>query len=205
MITRKTTNGTLEVIGVLATFETYGREERVMSDVWDWVRHARYLTADGKIADVTYFESAEVDATEEVRTAVKALADAAGLESEARSLEGAARDARAGLERADVKGRTVKVTAKRAKGLGNEGPVTWVGRCNFSGKARVGMRLATGEVFYTNASNCTVTGLEASETADVAALEARAEEAAALAAVKGLEARALAVKAVESLNEVAPF
>jgi hypothetical protein len=191
--------------GAFAIVGSVSRDVRIMSDVWEWRTYPLLLTVNG--VKEGYLAEGEAALALPTTLAVEA---AKGLWTVAEAALTSARSSKTWLAEklkdlasAEVKGRTVKVTKARAKGKGTEGVVRWIGQDRFSNRARLGLALESGEMFFTNASNVTVTGGVTEEETEVALLaeieaEAAAEEAFGAVSV----AKAATVAALAEAEEV---
>ena len=161
------------------------RCERIMSDVYDDVTYAKVLgpastpmevalgaaidrTGDREIAELLGLAT-EADASEATKARYE---EAVRLDQEfavIRERVRRARDAKAKAAaeaREPKKGRKVRVVKGRKVAIGTEGTVTWYGEgraYGFGSRApmRVGIKLASGEVVWTDASNVQVIGAPA--------------------------------------------
>jgi hypothetical protein len=158
---------TQEVVGQGATLQVTGRDERIMSDVWEWATYVQYIDAAGrtkevwlaysgygKVADGAHFTDThhvvfDIDATEEAK-ARKAAFDAkvARLAEVERKIKW--------MSKVEP-GKEVKVVRGRKVPQGTEGKLFWIGADKFNRHGtRVGIKDAAGTVHWTAGSNVEV-------------------------------------------------
>ncbi len=143
---------------------TESRCERVMSDVWDYVRYATVLTDEGSFAEIYAGGTVTVDAPpalvakwEEHKALAKEWARRTAIRAAAKAAkEEAAREAVT-----PRKGKTIKVVKGRKVPKGTVGECVWYGegkKYSYYGSApmRVGLKDASGTVHWTAASNVEV-------------------------------------------------
>lgn len=153
--------------------KVYGRDERIMSDVWAWVTYATIYAPDYKggehdwrkpdqdgfiewavnCSEFSDGKSAEVDATPEVLTiyqAVQARKEQERLEAERKAAEERARRIRLTPE----KGKRVRVTKGRKVPIGAEGVVFWTGHGDYGPK--LGFNTDSGGTVWVAAGNVVV-------------------------------------------------
>lgn len=145
-----------DVLNVGETVKIVTRDERIMSDVWDYCSYAVNFDGtkisevyigcghDGKVAE------AVVDASPATIAAYEAFVANAAREAEERRLQAEA-EREANTIR---KGKTVRVVRGRKIAKGTEGRVFWYGQTQFG--MRVGIELANGTKEFTAASNVEV-------------------------------------------------
>jgi hypothetical protein len=145
--------------------ETFSREERIMSDVWDDVRYAVVYTDEGDYKNVRlgHDVSAVVDAGPALMAKYAEHKKLTAEYAAVRARVKAGRDAVAAAKREAMtvrKGKTIKVVKGRKVPKGTVGECIWVGAgANYGyGEAplRVGLKTATGEVHWTAYSNVAV-------------------------------------------------
>lgn len=157
--------------------KTYGRDERIMSDVWAWVGYALVYAPDYKpeseydyrkpdqdgFLELAISNSefpgdrwcrAEVDATPEVMATYQAMLarkEQERLEAERKEAEARARRIRLTPDR----GKRVRVTKDRKVPIGAEGVVFWTGHDSY-GRPKVGFNTDSGGVVWVAADNTVV-------------------------------------------------
>jgi len=152
----------------------FGRDERIMSDVWAWLTYVKvWNPTEAKVENVCLRDdgapcgecgSAEQDASPEVLALAAAYETRVKAEAEAREAAEVARrtaEARVAEHNRPMHGKVMQVVKGRKVPHGTVGRVFWVGLDNY-GKTKVG--LATSErkdadgrnvdVVWTAASNC---------------------------------------------------
>jgi hypothetical protein len=143
------------------------REERIMSDVWDYVTYATVLTDDGEFftRGVGHGNKATVDASPALLAKYKehvALAAEWAKRTAARAAAKAEKLEAARLAATPFAGKTVVFTKGRKIPKGTKGTVIWFGTGKKYGYGygpapmRVGVKDASGTVHWTAATNVTV-------------------------------------------------
>jgi hypothetical protein len=117
----------------------YGRDERIMSDVWEWITYAVFLNADGTYGSESgcgyYGFTAEVDAPAEQVEAYKAKLEADRIEAARKQREyEAAQEAMTPRN-----GKTVRVVRGRNVPVGTEGKLFWMGETKWGRKVGIAL------------------------------------------------------------------
>jgi hypothetical protein len=135
------------------------REERIMSDVWDWVTYAVVIMPDGTFYEfpISYEETAAADTTPEELAAYWEWWKAKNL-AEAK----AAADRAAEIEAATIRvGKTVEVVRGRKVAIGTVGKVFWIGDTTWGKKVGIALddaKNASGR--YTNVAFTAIGNVE---------------------------------------------
>lgn len=139
-----------------ATVMKYSKEERIMSDVWDYVNYAVAMTPDGQFETVRMVNfdvesSVEVDANEAVLALHRAHCQAVQMEG---AKAAAKREAEIAAERAKepAKGKTIVVVRGRKVPKGTKGVCFWMGSSYYG--TRLGLKTDSGETVWVDARNC---------------------------------------------------
>ncbi len=157
MAIKSVKNGVETVTFTNCVVKSYAREERVMSDVYDFVNRAVVFNVETNSFDdipVYNFQLDSITVTVDASPAIESLYI---LSEEVKAAEAKLNELKRSMNRqiesmkAPVKGRTIKVVKGRKVPVGTVGTCCWVGESRYG--VRVGLKTPAGETLWTAASN----------------------------------------------------